>query len=88
MQAKLPIVSYDSPHGPRNIVSNEKDGFIVALNDKSAFAEKLNLLINDATLIEKFVENQKSKLELFSKKRVMNQWNDLVLALLQKKTTF
>lgn len=84
MQAELPIVSYDSPHGPKNIVTNEIDGFIVPLNDKVAFAEKLDLLINDASLRENFIENQKIKLDIFSKKRVMNQWNDLLLEVLRK----
>ena len=86
MQARLPIVSYDSPHGPKNIVSDGEDGFIVSLNDKIAFAEKLDLLINNGILREKFIQNQKNKLDVFSKKSVMNQWNDLVLELLYKKT--
>jgi glycosyltransferase involved in cell wall biosynthesis len=85
MNAKLPIVSYDSPNGPKNIVTDGKDGFIVPLNDKVAFAEKIELLINDALLRESFIENQKMKLDMFSKKRVMNQWNDLILEILNKK---
>jgi len=84
MQAQLPIVSYDSPHGPKNILSDGKDGFIVPLNDKAAFAEKLDLLINDVALRERFIENQKIKLDTFSKKRVMKQWNDLLLEVLRK----
>lgn len=82
MSAKLPIVSYDSPHGPKNIVTDGKDGFILPLNDKVAFAEKLNILIQNPVLRDDFVKNQKTKLELFSKEKVMNQWNDLVMSLL------
>jgi len=85
MNAKLPIISYDSPNGPKSIVTDGKDGFIVPLNNKISFAEKLELLINDALLRENFIENQKMKLDMFSKKRVMNQWNDLILEILAKK---
>ncbi|WP_167443891.1 glycosyltransferase family 4 protein [Flavobacterium cutihirudinis] len=85
MNAKLPIVSYDSPNGPKSIVTDGKDGFIVPLNNQTAFAEKLELLINDVSLRENFIENQEIKLDAFSKKRVMNQWNDLVLEVLNKK---
>jgi glycosyltransferase involved in cell wall biosynthesis len=85
MQAELAIISYDSPHGPKTIVSNEKDGFIVPLDDKIKFAEKLDLLINSPELRTSTILNQKSKLERFSKKRVMNQWNDLLLEVLQKQ---
>ncbi|RED19562.1 glycosyltransferase involved in cell wall biosynthesis [Flavobacterium cutihirudinis] len=84
IQAQLPIVSYDSPHGPKNIISHDIDGFIVPLNDKMAFAEKLDLLINDEVIRESFIENQKIKLDTFSKNRVMNQWNDLFLEVLRK----
>lgn len=84
MQAELPIVSYDSPHGPKNIVSDGKDGFIVPLNDKVAFAEKLDLLINDSALRAYFIANQKNKLDFFSKNNIMKKWNDLVLDVMQE----
>lgn len=84
MQSQLPIVSYDSPHGPKNIITDGEDGFIVNLNDKAAFAEKLDLLINDPGLRSDFITNQKSKIELFSKKNIMKKWNDLILDLIDK----
>lgn len=84
MQAELAIVSYDSPHGPKNIVTDGKDGFIVPLNDKVAFAEKLDLLINDSELRSKFVTNQKDKLELFSKDTVMEKWKELIFSVIRK----
>jgi glycosyltransferase involved in cell wall biosynthesis len=84
MAAELPIVSYDSPHGPKNIITNGKDGFLVALNDKHAFAEKLSHLIENSKIREEFVVNQKIKLKFFSKKNVMKQWNDLIQGVLSK----
>jgi glycosyltransferase involved in cell wall biosynthesis len=78
MRAKLAVVSYDSPTGPKNIITDGKDGFLVPLNDKYCFAEKLNSLIENPELMKMFVRNQKSKLNLFSKKNVMKQWNDLI----------
>jgi glycosyltransferase involved in cell wall biosynthesis len=84
MQAELAIVSYDSPHGPKNIITDGEDGFIVPLNNKAVFAQKLNMLINTPQLRDEFVQKQKVKLNLFSKQKVMNQWNDLVCNLLSK----
>ncbi|MGV8947221.1 MAG: glycosyltransferase family 4 protein [Lutibacter sp.] len=84
MEAELPIVSYDSPHGPKNIITDGTDGFLVSLNDKVAFSEKLNTLIENPELRADFVLNQKVKLDLFSKKNVMNQWNDLICNILNK----
>lgn len=84
MQAELPIFSYDSPHGSKNIVTDGIDGFIVPLNDKVAFAEKLDLLINDSELRSDLIANQKIKVELFSKKNVMKKWNDLILEITHK----
>lgn len=78
MRAELPIVSYDSPNGPKNIITHGKDGFLVPLNDKHDFAEKLSCLIKNPELMKNFVLNQKSKLNVFSRENVMKQWNDLI----------
>jgi glycosyltransferase involved in cell wall biosynthesis len=78
MAAELAIVTYDSPTGPKNIITDGKDGFLVPLNDKKLFAEKLDCIIENPELMKSFVINQKLKLNFFSKKNVMKQWNDLV----------
>lgn len=81
MNCGLPIVSYDSPNGPRNIISNNEDGFLVSINNKNQFSEKLNRLINDRELRYKYCLAAINNVERFSKDKVMSKWNDLVIEL-------
>lgn len=84
MASKLPIVSYNSPHGPANIISDGIDGIIVDLNDKLAFSEKLSFLIENPEYRDYLVDNQKSKIDQFSQKTVMKKWNDLICEMLTR----
>lgn len=45
MAAGLPVVSYDCPCSPRDIISEGNDGFLVGAGDEIALADRLNWLI-------------------------------------------
>lgn len=72
----LPIVSYDCPNGPRNIVSNGFNGYLVSQNDRIAFTNKLSELMRDDVLRSNFEKNTKH-VACFSKENIMQQWIDL-----------
>ena len=64
----LPCVSYDCPTGPADIIKDGVNGFLVGLNDKKQFQEKLNNLIDSKALresisIESIKVNQKYALK-------------------------
>jgi glycosyltransferase involved in cell wall biosynthesis len=85
MQAKLSILAYDSPNGPRNIITNQKDGIIVPLNEKQHFAEKLDFMITNPEFRNSLIQNQEAKIFKFSKARVMQNWNDLAMLFVKNK---
>lgn len=53
----VPVVSFDSPTGPRNIITHSVDGIIVSLNDISKFAEELDHLVKDKIQLKTMSEN-------------------------------
>lgn len=53
MAAGLPAVAYDAPHGPRNIITQGEDGYVVPLGDKKALAEHIEKLMADEDLRRK-----------------------------------
>lgn len=46
----LPVVSFDSPYGPKEIINDEIDGFLVPLFNVEELASRISLLIKDKDL--------------------------------------
>lgn len=80
----LPIVSFDCPHGPKNIITNNEDGFIVRNQDVIALSEKINLLINDDELRIAIGKKGKQNSYRFSKENVILKWQNLFNSLILK----
>lgn len=74
----LPVVSYDSPNGPRNIVTNQVDGLLTKYMDVQDFAENVKLLINNTVLRKQMGANAKRNVERFSTEAVMEKWERLL----------
>lgn len=70
----LPIVSYDCQTGPRNIIENNKEGFLVEDKNVHELAQHLMILMNDINLRKEFSVNSKFKLTHFETQTVMKQW--------------
>lgn len=74
LSSGLPIISYNSPHGPKNIVLNKEDGVIVKHNNKEAFAKQLNELIINEKKREEYSENAYNNVLKFHEDVVMDKW--------------
>ncbi len=73
----LPIISYNSPHGPKNIVTNRKDGVIVKHNDIESFTCQLEeLIINEETRKE-YSKNAYNSILRFHEDVIMDKWDNL-----------
>lgn len=79
LSSGLPIVTYDCENGPRDLVDNYYNGFLVHEDDVETFVEKLRLLMNDPDLRKKLSENASLSAERFSLSNVMLQWEDLLI---------
>ena len=47
MAAAVPVVAYDCPNGPREIIEHEKTGLLVPPEDPAALADAVNVLLDD-----------------------------------------
>ncbi len=83
----LPIVSFDTPYGPSEIVRNNVDGFIVGYNDKEAFANKLLMLIRDETLRQRMSDNALTRSKDFTPDAIAEKWMETYSRLLAEKNT-
>lgn len=73
----VPIISYDVPCGPAEIIHDGIDGFLVKDNDINAFVEKLSLLASNKELREQMGYAAYLNAQRYSEDRIMAQWEEL-----------
>lgn len=73
----LPIVAFTCKCGPRDIITNGKEGFLVPENDILALAERLILLIQNLQLRKEMGECSRKRAEDFSQEVIMKKWTAL-----------
>lgn len=83
----LPIVSYACKSGPRDIIRDGVDGFLVEMEDEKTFSEKLILLMDDYEMRMKMGNAAKINCQLFSKDVVMLKWTNLFKSLTEVVST-
>jgi len=81
MACGVPVVSFDCPHGPRNIIKNCEDGILVDYLNTQALAENICKLIEDPNLRKTMGEKARNNIRRFSKESVMQQWTNLFIQL-------
>lgn len=77
MSLGVPIVSYDCPNGPRHIITNEKDGFLVPNGNIIELSKKINYLIENKDLRLLMGTLGHQNVQRFSEKLIMNKWLNL-----------
>lgn len=77
MSNGVPIISYDCPNGPRNIISNQKEGVLVQGNNIKAFSQKLESIISQEETRGCLSIGAFETSKEFLKDKVMIRWGDL-----------
>lgn len=77
-QYGLPIVSFKCPTGPSEIVLDEENGYLVDNYDVDYMSRKISDLIENENLRLKFSDKSMKDTEKFSKKKIIQQWEDLI----------
>lgn len=77
MSCHLPVISFDCPNGPRDIISHNKDGFLIENGNVEEFVEKVALLINNFKLRQQMGKEAMEKSKKYEATAIMKQWDDL-----------
>lgn len=77
MSAGCPVVSFDCKTGPKEIIRNGKDGFIVPLNALDSLKDKVCEILDNHELRKSMSQAAKEVNERFSQKKIMHKWETL-----------
>lgn len=75
---KLPVVAFDVRVGPRALVTDGVNGYLVPDGDLDAFGQKTLRLAQDMPLREAFGEAARRNSEQYEESRVMKLWEQLL----------
>ena len=85
MSVGLPVVSFACKCGPRDIINDGEDGFLVEPGDIDTFAERLSLLIDNEELRKKMSAAAATNILRYSEDMVMEKWEHLFNSLVESK---
>ncbi|MBR1548848.1 MAG: glycosyltransferase [Prevotella sp.] len=77
MSCGLPVVAYDSPYGPAQMVADGENGYLVSIGDTAAFASRVCQLIADADLRRQMGLAGIQTAQRYSADNIMPQWKQL-----------
>ncbi len=81
----LPVVSYACPSGPKDIIQDGVNGFLVAPYNQEAFAERLDKLISDTDLRVRMGEEGRRLSQRYTPEIIMAKWEKLFAQLTSSK---
>lgn len=85
MACGLPVISFDCPCGPKDIIKDGEDGFLIRNRDLNEMANKLEFLIKNEEKRKNMGEKAHQNIARYSKDKVMLQWKNLFEELVNKK---
>ena len=84
MECGLPVVSYQCPCGPQDIITGGIDGFLVPVGDEIMMAERICTLIEDEELRRNMGAAAKEKAKRYHIEKITQQWMRLFEDVVEK----
>ena len=77
MECGVPVVSYACPCGPRDIIGDGNNGYLVEVDDKAALADRICQLIENIEKRKMMGRAAKIRAQDFAIENIMKQWRTL-----------
>ncbi len=86
MSAGLPVVAFDCVAGPSEMITDNKNGFLIPLFDYQLFQEKLALLMNDEILRDQMAVNATESIQKFNVENIGDKFYNFILTAAKSKS--
>lgn len=80
----LPLVSYSCPSGPKDLITDGENGFLVPPGDEDLFAERLCQLIENEHLRKQLGEEAHRRAQEFALDKIIGRWQKVFEELIAK----
>lgn len=77
----VPVISYDCPCGPRSIINDGFDGFLVPLHDEEALADKICYMIENDAVRKEMGKNGIQTANDYKPEVIIGKWMQLFTSL-------
>ena len=77
MACGLPVVAFDCENGPRSLITDGEDGYLIPAYDVELFSERLITLMNDESLRKTMGEKGIIKSQQYHISKIAQQWKQL-----------
>lgn len=74
----LPLIAFDSAQGAKEIIENNKNGFLIPNRDKKIFVQKINEIIENTEKEKSLSEDSLIIADKFSKEKISKEWNNFI----------
>lgn len=78
MSCGLPCISYNIKTGPKEIIKDGEDGYIIDNNNDKDFIMRLELLMTNNSLREGLSKNSKKNIKRFDAEKIQEKWEELL----------
>lgn len=85
MTCGLPIVSFKCPCGPKDIITDGKDGFLCDNGNIDEMVDKIIYLIENENIRKNFGENAKENSKKYLEENIMKKWKKLYSDLINRR---
>ncbi len=81
MACKLPLVSFDIPTGPNEIIRDGENGYLIPPNDITAMANKIDDLLKNRERRIAFSHASQEQIGMFGLPQIVDEWSTLFKSL-------
>lgn len=85
MSTGLPAISYVCPCGPKDVITEGKDGYLVPVNDEETLAKRICYLIENENLRKEMGNNAIGKIKEYQTDVIIQEWLKVFNNLLIRK---
>lgn len=74
---RLPLVAFDVPVGPRALINDEENGYLIKNRNLSEMADKIVYLLENREVMQCMGKNAKENVMKYLPDSVMKKWDDI-----------